>query len=231
MIVITEKGMTGTPIEPFGYVQQIRFGARPMLRLTRWLRAINVERYMGEGERHLDIGCGDGYFLRRSKCRERIGLDRLLGDDIDDHLDFPDDHFDYVTMLAVIEHIDDPRRLLAEIARVLSPGGRLVLTTPKRAAEPLIQLYVRDIDEQHSMYFDRPGMECVAGDLFDVVGYHTFSLGLNQAFCLELKKAARSADDAAAGAGLTGAEGGEIAAQEGQAGERGHQGAQGAEEA
>ncbi len=223
MIVITEKGITGTPLEPFGYVQQIRFGARPMLRLTRWLRAINVERYMGEGERHLDIGCGDGYFLRRSKFRERVGLDRLLGDDIRDHLDFPDNYFDHVSALAVIEHIDDPRQLLAEIARVLSPGGRLVLTTPKRAAEPLIHLYVRDIDEQHSMYFDRPGMERVVGD-------HTFGLGLNQAFCLEVKKAARSADDAVAGAGLTGAEGGEIAAQEGQAGEGGQQSAQGAEE-
>ena len=85
-------------------------------------RAVNIERYMGEGERHLDIGCGDGYFLRRSKCPERIGLDRLLCDDIDDHLDFLDHHFDYVTMLAVIEHIEEPRRLLAEIARVLSPA-------------------------------------------------------------------------------------------------------------
>ncbi len=86
-----------------------------MLRLTRWPRAVNLERYRDDGECHLDIGCGDGDFLRRSKCRERIGLDRLLGEDIDDHLDFPDDHFDYVTMLAVIEHIDHPGRLLAEM--------------------------------------------------------------------------------------------------------------------
>ncbi len=57
---------------------------------------------------------------------------------------------------------------------MLSPGGRLVLTTPKPAAEPLIHLCVRDIEEQHSMYFDRPSMERVAGDLFDVLGSHSF---------------------------------------------------------
>jgi len=188
MIVITEKGVTGTLLQPFGYVREKRFGARLVLRLTRWLRAVNIERYMDHGERHLDIGCGDGYFLMRSKYRERIRLDRLLGDDIDDHLDFPDDHFDYVTMLAVIEHIEEPRRLLAEIAWLLRPGGQLVLTTPKNAAESLIHLYVRDVDEQHAMYFDLAGMRGVAADLFDVVGYHTFSFGLNQAFCLEVRK-------------------------------------------
>ena len=69
---------------------------------------------MGKGERHLDIGCGDGHFLRRSKCRERVGLVLLLGDDIGDHLDFPDDYFDHVSMLAMIEHIDHLGGLLAE---------------------------------------------------------------------------------------------------------------------
>ena len=55
--------------------------------LTRRWRAVCAEKYMIPAERHLDIGCGDGYFLRRSKCKERIGLDKLLGDDIKDRLD------------------------------------------------------------------------------------------------------------------------------------------------
>jgi ubiquinone/menaquinone biosynthesis C-methylase UbiE len=148
------------------------------------MRAINSERYMGAGERHLDIGCGDGYFLFRSKCRERIGLDKLLGDDIAQGLDFPDSHFDYVTMLAVIEHLPDPGDLLGEIARVLKPDGRLVFTTPKHAAEALIRLYVRDIDEQHETYFDLDAVRRLAAPNFDVTGYHTFLLGLNQVFCL-----------------------------------------------
>ena len=144
---------------------------------------------MGAGDRHLDIGCGDGYFLFRSKCRERIGLGKLLGDDVSDALAFPDNHFDFVTMLAVIEHVAEPRGLLAEVARVLKPGGRLIMTTPKRAADALIRLHVDDVDEQHEDYFDRESITRMATLLFDVAGHHSFVLGLNQAFCLSVKKA------------------------------------------
>lgn len=143
----------------------------------------------GAGGRHLDIGCGDGYFLFRSKCRERIGLDKLLGDDVTDTLEFPDNHFDFVTMLAVIEHVADPQALLAEVSRVLRPGGRLIMTTPKRAADALIRLYFDDVDEQHEDYFDLDGITRMAAPRFDLTGHHTFLLGLNQAFCLTAKKA------------------------------------------
>ncbi len=41
----------------------------------------------------------------------------------------PGDHFDVITLWDVIEHVPEPVPLLAEAARVLKPGGRLVLTT------------------------------------------------------------------------------------------------------
>ena len=41
----------------------------------------------------------------------------------------PEARFDIVTLWDVIEHVPDPVPLLAEAARVLRPGGRLVLTT------------------------------------------------------------------------------------------------------
>ncbi len=43
-------------------------------------------------------------------------------------LDFPDDHFDAVISQVVFEHIDDIPRALAEIHRVLKPGGRFYFT-------------------------------------------------------------------------------------------------------
>jgi SAM-dependent methyltransferase len=188
MIIINEHGIEGAALEPYGYIGKKRPLSRLLLPLTRWLRAVNAERYMGAGDRHLDIGCGDGYFLLRSKCRERIGLDKLLGDDVTDALAFPDNHFDYVTMLAVIEHVADPRGLLAEVARVLKPGGRMIMTTPKQAADALIRLYVDDVDEQHEDYFDLDSITRMAAPLFDVAGHHTFLLGLNQVFWLSVKK-------------------------------------------
>lgn len=140
---------------------------------------------MNRAHRHLDIGCGDGYFLKRSRCDERFGLDRLYGDEIDDRLDFPDAYFDYVTLLAVIEHFNHPEKILREIFRILKPAGRCILTTPKERAERFIAMYVKDIDDAHEMYFTYDSLKKLAGPDFELVGYRTFLFGLNQVFCLQ----------------------------------------------
>lgn len=43
---------------------------------------------------------------------------------------YSDDVFDVVTASEVLEHVPEPKRVLAEIARVLRPGGLLWMTTP-----------------------------------------------------------------------------------------------------
>jgi len=187
MIKITPTEVSGLQMAQLEYIFGRKGIARFVLPVTRFLRAVNTERYLEPRERLLDIGCGDGYFLQRSKCTERYGLDKRTGDEVVDSLAFPDDYFDYVTMLAVIEHIDDPTPLVKEIHRVLKPGGRFVFTTPKRQAEVLIRLYVKDIEEEHETYYDLDRVRQLAGDMFDVAGHHTFIFGLNQAFCLVKK--------------------------------------------
>ena len=78
---------------------------------------------------------------------------------------------------------------MKEVHRVLKPGGRFIMTTPKQAAEFLIHLYVRDIEEEHEIYFDRESMKVMVEGLFEVTDYSTFILGLNQVFCLEKPRA------------------------------------------
>jgi 2-polyprenyl-3-methyl-5-hydroxy-6-metoxy-1,4-benzoquinol methylase len=52
--------------------------------------------------------------------------------------------FDTVISFETIEHVSDPRRAVAELARVLRPGGRLFLTTPNYlGVMGLYRLYVR----------------------------------------------------------------------------------------
>lgn len=47
-------------------------------------------------------------------------------------LPFPDETFDLILSHEVIEHVADDRRAVAEMARVLKPGGRLALFCPNR---------------------------------------------------------------------------------------------------
>ena len=187
MIKIDKNGIEGDELNSLGYIKG-RIGiSRIILPVTRFLRAINAEKYIAGGERLLDIGCGDAYFIKRLKIKERYGLDKLLGDEVTSTLEFPDNFFDYVAMLAVIEHIAEPLVLFREICRVLKPKGRFIFTTPKKQAEFLLRLYARNIDEEHESYFDQKRVKELAEDMFEVVGYHTFIFGLNQAYCLQKK--------------------------------------------
>lgn len=43
-------------------------------------------------------------------------------------LDFPDNHFDTVTAMHIVSVVPEPGRVMAEIARVCKPGGKVVIT-------------------------------------------------------------------------------------------------------
>ncbi len=49
-----------------------------------------------------------------------------------EHLPFQDDSFDLILSHEVLEHVQDDRAVIREIARTLRPGGRLVLFCPNR---------------------------------------------------------------------------------------------------
>ena len=50
-------------------------------------------------------------------------------------LPYPDASFDRIIAAEVLEHIVDDERAIAELARVLQPGGTIAVTVPARAAE------------------------------------------------------------------------------------------------
>ncbi len=97
----------------------------------------------------LDLGCGDGR-LTRILSEEMGGL-RLVGLDVDpletelarreniyarvhtasaERIPEADAAFDFVVSVSVMEHIPQIDGVLADVARVLKPGGHLVATVP-----------------------------------------------------------------------------------------------------
>ncbi|MDP2181958.1 MAG: class I SAM-dependent methyltransferase [Actinomycetota bacterium] len=87
--------------------------------------------------RVLDVGCGTKPYAEvfLSQGCEYVGLDvedRGGVDVVGTALDIPFDpeSFDTVFSSQVLEHVRDPFRMLAECARVLRPGGYLILTAP-----------------------------------------------------------------------------------------------------
>jgi SAM-dependent methyltransferase len=92
--------------------------------------------------RLLDLGCGTGHSYRLLAPRETVGLDNsrdaLVGQDRETvvadmrELPFPQGAFASVLAVQSIEHVPDPERVLAEVRRVLEPGGTAILVTPNR---------------------------------------------------------------------------------------------------
>jgi methionine biosynthesis protein MetW len=105
------------------------------------------------GRRLLDVGCWNGYLLERIReaglYKDLYGVD-IVPEGIEtvrakgfqaqvvdlnrDPLPFPDEYFDGVTMLAVLEHIFDPYAVIREVQRVLCPGGEMVIDVPNVAS-------------------------------------------------------------------------------------------------
>lgn len=65
-----------------------------------------------------------------------------------------DDYFDFIICSEVLEHMDvDPMFMLAEINRVLKPGGTLVLTTPNCTSTQTIWKVLRGYDPYFFMQY------------------------------------------------------------------------------
>ena len=92
--------------------------------------------------RLLDVGCGTGDFLLLARQRgwQPTGIDlseraathaRARGLDAGtDWTELPSARFDAVTLWNVVEFVERPLQMLAEVQRVLVPGGRVFVRTP-----------------------------------------------------------------------------------------------------
>ncbi|WP_375485032.1 class I SAM-dependent methyltransferase [uncultured Jatrophihabitans sp.] len=119
-----------------------------------------------EGDRLLDLGCGAGRhtFQALRLGAEVVAADQSVADlrDVEAMvaamaeegeikppsapvtleadalaLPFADGHFDRVIAAEILEHIPDDRQVIAELARVLRPGGTAAVSVPRRWTEQI----------------------------------------------------------------------------------------------
>lgn len=126
--------------------------AYPAQPATAFWRAIEIGALASRdipGGLGLDLGCGDGLLTRI--LLDQIGPRRLVGIDLDpletgaakrfpfyeevhtcsaDAMPLADERFDFVISNSVLEHIPPLEGTIAEVGRVLKPGGRFYFTVP-----------------------------------------------------------------------------------------------------
>ncbi|KAA3643051.1 MAG: class I SAM-dependent methyltransferase [Chloroflexi bacterium] len=95
----------------------------------------------------LENGCGVGMYVEKlaeaggqvygleydyERAAEAAQLSNLISNAAGEQLPYPANSFDLMLSHEVIEHVRDDRQAVAEMLRVLKPGGRLALFCPNR---------------------------------------------------------------------------------------------------
>jgi SAM-dependent methyltransferase len=145
------RSLVPTPMA-YRHRDPLDFAERQFRRAREWLRGFALVP-PDEGRTILDVGCGYG---DTAAAAAEEGLGRVWAFDIDGEkvrgaqrlidrlgvsgvslsvqsateMAFADSSFDLVLLLEVVEHLEEPRRALAECGRVLRDDGRLLVTFP-----------------------------------------------------------------------------------------------------
>jgi ubiquinone/menaquinone biosynthesis C-methylase UbiE len=105
-------------------------------------------------------------------------------------LNFEDHSFDYVTIIAVIEHLHHPDEIIQECHRVLKRQGLLIMTTPFPIVEKILLFMdkgsylfsYKKVKDAHVGYYNLESMNKLTENLFRLMEYKKFHWGVNQLF-------------------------------------------------
>jgi len=143
----------------------------------------------GPGRRVLDVGCRTGKLTQYyaggndvtgvdvdrdalARAHERLGIETLWAD-VEEGLPFDDAWFDVVVAGEVLEHLADPAAAVANVRRVLRPGGRFVGSVPNAFRLKSRLAYARgrypaDWDPTHLQLFTPDALRTLLDSFDDV---------------------------------------------------------------
>ena len=160
----------------------------------RFVRALDELLARADPQSLLDVGCGEGVLVQR--WARRLDGRRVVGADLDDprlraewarrgvpnleyralrgeRLPFADGEFDAASAIEVLEHVPDPERTLAEMARVARRW--LLVSAPREPLWRALNLargaYVRALGDTpgHVHHWSRRGFAALAARHGDIV--------------------------------------------------------------
>lgn len=143
--------------------------------------------------RLLDVGCGDGRFLKKAKevgfevwgidfdrksvevCRKKRGLENVYAMSLEEFSELAKKEelkFDVITFFEVLEHQDRPREFLEKVKELLKPGGWIAGSVPNRqlfrfSNKPL-NYQMGNFPPHHFLWFDKKALE-------NILSFHGFS--------------------------------------------------------
>ncbi|MFQ6113476.1 MAG: methyltransferase domain-containing protein, partial [bacterium] len=173
------------------------------------------------GKKCLDITCGDNtgamnYYFRQKggnwvsadlEAKNLNSMKQLLQTGVlqlhETKFCFPDNTFDYVVVIDVLEHIEDPRPFLQELHRITKPEGRLIVTVPNGDQRLLMNKVKRLIGMTPEKYghvragftlkdlgeiVERGGFSVVNGGGYSKVFTELVELAINASYVLVMNK-------------------------------------------
>jgi SAM-dependent methyltransferase len=139
--------------------------------------------------RLMDLGCGNQPFLRwyEPLVKEVVPVDAapipgVVVVDLTEPLPFSDASFDTILCTQVLEHVQNAEQAMAEIARLLRPGGHALITVPFLYPTHEMpydfwrytHLGLRSLVERHGLHAD--GLEAQGGPLLMLTHYGVLGL-------------------------------------------------------
>lgn len=168
--------------------------------IFRKFRVGHVIRHINKYMILCDIGCGDGSFLKSisKSIKTGYGFDKKITDYTVDNIYFKklffdskipldDSSVDCVTLIAVLEHIEAPDKILTECNRILKKNGKIMITTPAPMSKPILEFLsyrlnivnpVEIMDHKH--YFSKNELVNLLKSCgFKDMTVRSFEIGLN----------------------------------------------------
>jgi ubiquinone/menaquinone biosynthesis C-methylase UbiE len=181
-------------------------GLETIFHRARVRETVRLLNGLGRNASWIDVGCGTGLVTRHlrgrvvgidlnprnlDKARRYVPAAGLVLCDAEGAMPIRDRSFDVAVCTEMLEHLLHPERALAEVHRILKPGGRLVGSVPGRSiiwrCRGLSSSRAQFVEEPYHKHYRKAELEALLSERFDIVRLSATSLRMNWFFVASRK--------------------------------------------